>query len=94
MKIEKDPNLSPGRPVAGSKSDRERHERGRTARRMAPRSAHACWAPAPDRPDPISLLEKQAKDRLPDLLPIRYRRPTSGRTPTSTMGTASWRVRG
>jgi uncharacterized protein (DUF2252 family) len=30
--------------------------------------------PSPDRPDPVDLLEAQAKDRLPDLVPIRYAR--------------------
>jgi uncharacterized protein (DUF2252 family) len=41
---------------------------------MVPRGSHARWAPAPDRPDPVDLLEAQAKDRIPELLPIRYAR--------------------
>ena len=52
----------------------ERRERGRAARREAPRSSHAAWTPAPDRPDPVDLLEAQAKGREPDLVPIRYAR--------------------
>jgi uncharacterized protein (DUF2252 family) len=39
-----------------------------------PRSAHADWEPASDRPDPVSLLEEQAETRLPELVPIRYGR--------------------
>jgi uncharacterized protein (DUF2252 family) len=39
-----------------------------------PRSAHGEWAPAPDRPDPIDLLEQQAETRVPELVPIRYGR--------------------
>jgi uncharacterized protein (DUF2252 family) len=39
-----------------------------------PRSAHAGWRPAPDRPDPIALLEEQARTRVPELVPIRYGR--------------------
>jgi uncharacterized protein (DUF2252 family) len=52
----------------------ERVARGRAARREAPRSAHGRWAPAPDRPDPVALLEEQAKTRVPHLVPIRYGR--------------------
>ena len=52
----------------------ERVARGRAARREAPRSAHGRWAPAPDRPDPVALLEDQAKTRVPHLVPIRYGR--------------------
>jgi uncharacterized protein (DUF2252 family) len=73
MKVDQDPNLSPG--VAASYQ--KRHERGRAARRVVPRSGHAGWATAPDRPDPVDLLETQARDRLADLLPIRYARMTA-----------------
>jgi len=52
----------------------ERIARGKAARRQAPRSAHARWVPAPDRPDPVALLEEQASPRVPQLLPIRYGR--------------------
>ncbi len=36
--------------------------------------AHGRWEPAPDRPDPIALLEEQAESRVPGLVPIRYGR--------------------
>ena len=52
----------------------QRVARGRTARTEAPRSAHGRWAPAPDRPDPVALLEEQAASRVPMLVPIRYGR--------------------
>jgi uncharacterized protein (DUF2252 family) len=52
----------------------ERVARGRTARGQAPRSSHGRWAPAPDRPDPIALLEEQGESRVPHLVPIRYGR--------------------
>jgi uncharacterized protein (DUF2252 family) len=70
MKIEQDPKLSPG----ASLSYQQRHERGRDARRLVPRGSHAQWAPAPDRPDPVDLLEAQAKGRLEELMPLRYAR--------------------
>ncbi|MDP9318366.1 MAG: DUF2252 domain-containing protein, partial [Actinomycetota bacterium] len=52
----------------------ERVARGKAARQQTPRSSHARWEPAPDRPDPIALLEEQAADRVPELVPIRYGR--------------------
>jgi uncharacterized protein (DUF2252 family) len=52
----------------------QRVARGRAARADAPRSAHGRWAPAPDRPDPVALLEEQAASRVPMLVPIRYGR--------------------
>jgi uncharacterized protein (DUF2252 family) len=52
----------------------ERKARGRSGRTAASRSSHGRWEPAPDRPDPIALLEEQAKDRVPELVPIRYGR--------------------
>jgi uncharacterized protein (DUF2252 family) len=52
----------------------QRVARGRAARTEAPRSAHGKWAPAPDRPDPVALLEEQAASRVPQLVPIRYGR--------------------
>jgi uncharacterized protein (DUF2252 family) len=70
MKIEQDPKLSPG----ASLDYQQRHERGRAARRVAPRGSHAEWAPMSDRPDPVDLLEAQARDRIQELLPIRYGR--------------------
>jgi uncharacterized protein (DUF2252 family) len=55
----------------------ERIEAGRARRELAPRASHADYSPLPSRPDPIELLQDQAKDRLPDLLPIRYGRMAS-----------------
>ncbi len=52
----------------------ERVARGREARKVAPRSQHGHWAPPPDRQDPIGLLEEQAVNRVPELVPIRYGR--------------------
>jgi uncharacterized protein (DUF2252 family) len=52
----------------------ERVARGRAARVDVPRSSHARWTPAADRPDPVDLLEEQAADRVSGLVPIRYGR--------------------
>ncbi|MFD4606043.1 DUF2252 domain-containing protein [Streptomyces sp. NPDC058464] len=52
----------------------DRAARGKAARKRVPRSAHAFWLPPVDRPDPVAVLERQGRDRLPELLPIRYGR--------------------
>ncbi len=52
----------------------ERAARGRAARKTAPRSSHAAFEPAADRPDRIALLEEQGAERITGLLPIRYGR--------------------
>src|SRR2546421_10400910 len=52
----------------------ERYAAGKALRSKAPRSSHAEWAPDPERPDPISLLEEANKTRLEQLVPIRYGR--------------------
>jgi uncharacterized protein (DUF2252 family) len=49
-------------------------QRGREQRRQVPVLSHAQWEPPPDRPDPVDILEEQAKTRVPDLVPIRYGR--------------------
>ena len=48
--------------------------RGRELRNSVSRSSHAQWAPPADRPDPVTVLDEQAKARVPDLIPIRYGR--------------------
>ncbi len=52
----------------------ERVEMGKAARARVPRRSHAAYEPAPDRPDPIDLLQRQAATRVHDLVPIRYGR--------------------
>jgi uncharacterized protein (DUF2252 family) len=52
----------------------ERVARGRAARAEVPRSSHAEFVPAADRPDPVKLLEGDDASRVPELLPIRYGR--------------------
>jgi uncharacterized protein (DUF2252 family) len=52
----------------------ERLAKGKTLRHRTPRSSHAHWEPAPDRPDPVALLETSSQGRVPELIPIRYGR--------------------
>src|SRR5690348_3054832 len=52
----------------------ERYAAGKALRSKVPRSSHAAWSAASDRPDPVSLLEESNRSRLPELVPIRYGR--------------------
>src|SRR6266568_7001223 len=47
---------------------------GRELRKRVPRSSHAAWSPAADRPDPIGLLQEQDRSRLAQFVPLRYER--------------------
>jgi uncharacterized protein (DUF2252 family) len=53
---------------------KERFQLGKEARARVPRSSQAAFEPSPSRPDPVSLLERQAQTRVPELVPIRYGR--------------------
>jgi uncharacterized protein (DUF2252 family) len=52
----------------------ERVDRGKNARARVPRERQAEFEPSATRPDPIDLLEEQARTRVPELVPIRYGR--------------------
>src|SRR5437762_1683650 len=47
---------------------------GKAARTIAPRSSHAVFEPPATRSDPVEQLERQARTRVPELVPIRYGR--------------------
>jgi uncharacterized protein (DUF2252 family) len=65
-------------PQPTSNEARERRiTRGKAARAEVPRSSHAEFTTGPDRADPLSLLEDQARTRVQELLPIRYGRMAS-----------------
>src|SRR5450631_1888705 len=61
-------------PAAVHRTLEERREVGREARRRVPRSDHASWEPAPNRRDPVSLLQEQNADRVQWLVPVRHAR--------------------
>src|SRR5436189_3000109 len=52
----------------------ERMAAGKELRKIISRASQGEYKPAPNRADPVSTLEEQAKTRLPDLVPIRYAR--------------------
>jgi hypothetical protein len=53
---------------------RKAMEVGRVLRKQTPRSSHAVWKPPGNRPDPVQLLLRTGKQRLPHLLPLRFGR--------------------
>ena len=63
-----DPEYLPHRSVV------ERVAHGVAAREQAPVGSHADWRPGPGRVDPVAVLERQAGQRVPGLVPIRYGR--------------------
>ena len=78
-KKSKDDNQGPGSTsrLAANFEFRSRDERlaaGRLLRDTAPRTSHAGWVPAAERRDPVDILEDSNRDRLPELVPIRYGR--------------------
>ncbi len=52
----------------------QRYELGLQARKAVPRQTLAAWTAPGDRADPVQLLQVQARDRLPNLVPIRHGR--------------------
>jgi uncharacterized protein (DUF2252 family) len=52
----------------------DRYDLGRGRRSALPRSSLADFVAAPDRPNPVLLLEAQAESRIADLVPVRYGR--------------------
>jgi uncharacterized protein (DUF2252 family) len=65
----------PDWPAPGSlAAPAERASFGKAARGLVPRDGHAALELPFDRPDPVDLLEMQARSRLPELVPVRYGR--------------------
>ena len=58
----------------GRLSPAERAAKGKAAQAEVPRQSHAAFDPPSNRPDPIGLLEEQAKSRVPELVPVRWGR--------------------
>jgi len=68
---EHQPGARNGTSFASLSSHAELYAQGQSLRAKCPRQSHAVWQAAPDRPDPLQLLEESAKGRIPELIPIR-----------------------
>jgi uncharacterized protein (DUF2252 family) len=64
----------PVRQTAGPPTVQERAALGRAARATVGRRSHGEWAPSPRREDPLDVLERQARERVQELVPLRYER--------------------
>ncbi|MGH3196413.1 MAG: DUF2252 domain-containing protein [Streptosporangiaceae bacterium] len=60
--------------AVGRLTPAERAVIGKAARAEVPRDGHAAFDRPSTRPDPIGLLEEQAKSRVPELVPVRWGR--------------------
>ena len=70
---------TPGRGSSQSHATRtERAVAGERLRKTVPRSSHGQWKVAVARRDPVDLLERSNRGRLPELIPIRYGRMLHG----------------
>jgi uncharacterized protein (DUF2252 family) len=71
--------VTPSQPLESSArpTREQRVARGKAARTEVPRSSHAGFTVGPERADPLTLLEGQGLNRVPELLPIRYGRMAS-----------------
>ncbi len=56
------------------KNSRDRRKEGKKMRQEVPLASHAEYEAAPDRPDPVSLLQSQDEIRISSLVPIRFGR--------------------
>ena len=60
--------------MAKRPSVEERDAAGKALREKVSRASHARYEPSADRPDPVSILEKQNEGRVAKLVPVRFAR--------------------
>jgi uncharacterized protein (DUF2252 family) len=60
--------------ISDYKTAAQRKQEGKDRRAEFPRESHAGFEPAPDRPDPVSVIRKSSEGRWEHLIPIRYGR--------------------
>ncbi len=78
--------------ITTNSTQAERYAAGKALRSKAPRTSHAEWAAASDRPDPISLLEESNRTRVQELVPIRYGRMSLSPSRSYAARQGSWRL--
>jgi uncharacterized protein (DUF2252 family) len=60
--------------ISDHKTREQRREEGKSLRKKIPRESHAEFELAPDRPDPVKVIQESSKGRIQHLIPIRYGR--------------------
>jgi len=68
------PKVEAGRFEPLMRSRDQRVADGQALRDTVPRTSHAVWKGPPKRRDPIAILKESNRDRLPELVPVRYGR--------------------
>ncbi len=69
-----DTSLVRGHTSMATRTPDDRRRAGAALRRDVPRGAQGEWAPPGNRADPVGILIEQGKNRIQELLPIRYGR--------------------
>jgi hypothetical protein len=71
--VSKDESIA-GKFMSPRPSIAERMRAGKSLRGRVPRASLAKYAPPSNRKNPVTILEAQAKTRIPELVPVRYAR--------------------
>jgi uncharacterized protein (DUF2252 family) len=74
MVIGMDKHLTHAQRVGATSSPEERRKVGLSLRQRVPRSAQAEWTAPANRVDPVAILIEQGRNRIQELLPVRYAR--------------------
>ena len=67
-------NATPGKPGTLKSTRDEAQREGRALRRTVPRAGQGISKPSMRTADPLNMLSTTARNRLPNLLPLRYGR--------------------
>lgn len=68
------PTTAPTLLIPLRSSRKELYADGKRLRDKSARESHAAWRPPQGRPDPLALLKDSSRGRIPELIPLRYRR--------------------
>jgi hypothetical protein len=74
MVIGMDKHLTHAHRVGATRTPEERRKVGLSMRQRVPRSAQAEWTAPANRDDPVAILIEQGRNRIQELLPVRYAR--------------------
>ena len=77
MVIDVDKHLTEAHSASATCTPEERRKVGLSMRQRVPRSAQAEWTAPANRADPVAILIEQGRNRIQELLPVRYARMKS-----------------
>src|SRR6202035_5457324 len=91
MVIGVDKHLTRAQRVGASRTPEEGRKVGLSMRQRVPRSAQAEWTAPANRADPVAILIEQGRNRIQELLPVRYARMKSDPFASCAARRLSWR---